>query len=85
MTYNVPIFVQQGGSEMSLNAGASLNAVSGAVRIGNSPFYAGKAAPTFSASPGSVYIRSDGTNSNIYVNVASGAAGQSWQSACIVD
>lgn len=38
-----------------------------------------------SASPGAVFFRSDGANSNIYVNVSSGTAGSVWKSACIVD
>lgn len=83
MSYNTKIVREAGGSVLAINAGGSLNAVSGAIRIGNTPFYAGTDSPlnVVSASPGSVYFRSDGANSGIWINTSSGVAGQTWVSA----
>lgn len=39
--------------------------------------------PTTVASPGSLYLRSDGSMSNLYVNVGIGSAGSVWKSASI--
>lgn len=93
---NVPISRQQGGSELSVESGGSVNYATGArqdlqsgvTRLnGGAGIYFGTATPhnSLSASPGSLYVRSDGTNSNLYVNVASGVSGETWKSACIVD
>lgn len=81
MSYNTKIVREAGGSVLAVNPGGSLNAVSGGIRVGSVPLYTGVAAPTFSASPGSVYFRSDGANSGIWINTSSGVAGQTWVSA----
>ncbi len=38
-----------------------------------------------SAAPGSIFLRIDGSMSNLYVNVSTGTAGSVWRSACIVN
>lgn len=42
-------------------------------------FGTGRNAPTHSASGGSLYLRSDGSMSNVYYNIADGAAGSVWR------
>jgi len=42
---------------------------------------AGRNAPVHSASPGSLYVRSDGSVSNWYYNISSGTTGSVWRAA----
>lgn len=92
MSYNTKIVREQGGSVLAVNAGGSVNYAAGArqdwqsgvIRLNGGPgIYFGTATPlnAISASPGSVYIRSDGANSGIWINTSSGVAGQTWVSA----
>ena len=39
--------------------------------------------PVVGAVPGSIYLRSDGSVSNMYVNVSTGAAGSVWTATCV--
>jgi hypothetical protein len=74
--------VQAGGS-LTVNQGASdtstfrLNASPNTISIF---FNAGRDVPTYSASPGSIYFRSDGSVSGMYWNISSGA-GSVWRLA----
>ena len=80
------IIREQGASVMTFKSGASLNFESGAAfKIGNANQYSGTAIPVFSASPGAVYWRSDGSASNMFINVSSGTTGSVWKSASIFD
>lgn len=44
-------------------------------------FGIGREAPTHTASPGSVHVRSDGSMSNWYYNISSGTTGSVWRAA----
>lgn len=44
-------------------------------------FNIGRDAPAYSASPGAVYFRSDGSMSAFYFNISSGTTGSVWRSA----
>jgi hypothetical protein len=85
MSYSTKIIREQGGSVLTLNSGASLVAAAGAkVNLGDTQLLFGTGnAPTVSASPGSVYFRSDGSVSNIYINVSTGTTGSVWKGASI--
>jgi adhesin HecA-like repeat protein len=83
--------VQSGGIE-TFQAGASLTINHGASdtslwRLNASPnlvsifFNAGRDVPTYSASPGALYFRSDGSVSAMYWNISSGTTGSVWRSA----
>ena len=39
--------------------------------------------PTESAVPGSIFLRSDGSVSNVYINTSTGAAGSVWSATCV--
>jgi hypothetical protein len=76
----------------AFNASGSITVVvgAGALFIGNAQALygassTGPAGLPVSASPGSIFFRSDGSVSNIYINVSTGTAGSVWKSACIVD
>jgi len=82
---------QQGGSELSVRSGGSINVESGgrfslnsgAAKIGGVSIFSGRNSPhnTLAGSPGDVFFRSDGSVSNLYVNIGSGVTAQSWASA----
>lgn len=89
MSTNAKIIKEQGGSVLNVASGGSLNVQSGgAFFIGNVQFISaasneGPGGLPVSASPGAIFIRSDGSVSNLYVNVSSGTAGSVWKSASI--
>ena len=94
MGYNSLVLNEQGGSVLRVDSSGKINAKSGAsivVDTGGAFFLGGmqlmfavtSSPPTVSASPGSVFFRSDGSASNYYVNVSTGTAGSVWKSASI--
>ncbi len=81
------INIQTGGT-LSASAAtitaASLNITSGGpIFMGNLEFFAAASNgnPTATASPGSIFIRSDGSRSGLYVNVSDGVSGSVWKTA----
>jgi hypothetical protein len=76
---------QFGGSELSVRSGGSINVESGGgFFLGNTQVLFGSTVPTVSASPGSLYIYTNGSASNWYINTSDGgAAGSAWSSGCI--
>jgi hypothetical protein len=92
MTYNSLIHREQGGSVMNIGSTASLNIQSGGslnvqpsgkFTLQNLDFSTGRNLPTYSASPGSLYLRTDGSVSGLYVNKSSGTAGSVWGAASV--
>jgi hypothetical protein len=95
--YNSLILNEQGGSVLRADSGGKINVKSGAsivIDTGGAFFLGGAqfifaasaegpAGLPVSASPGSVFFRSDGSASNFYINVSTGAAGSVWKSASI--
>ena len=70
----------------AVSSGGSITvADGGGFSIGNVGISTGKNAPAAAASPGAVYIRTDGSMSNLYINISSGTTGSVWRSACIVN
>lgn len=67
---------EQGASVMRFSTGASLF-------LGNVHLGFGPEKPSHSTSPGAVYFRSDGSASNMYINVSTGTTGSVWKSASI--
>lgn len=67
---------EQGASVMRFYTGASFF-------LGNTHLGFGSDLPVYSASPGAVYFRSDGSASNMYVNVSTGTTGSVWKGASI--
>lgn len=81
---NTAIYKEQGGSVQRIGSGGSLNVESGGrVALGNTTFHFGQDVPVFSASPGAVYFRSDGSAAGIYVNTSTGNSGSVWASASL--
>lgn len=77
--------ITQGGTT-TYSAGASVTVATGAnFNFNGVEILSGRNAPTGAASPGSVYLRTDGSVSNVYVNVSDGTSGSVWKSACIVN
>ena len=71
---------------LAISSGGSVTvADGGGFSIGNVGFSTGKNAPAATASPGAVYVRTDGSMSNFYINISSGTTGSIWRSACIVN
>jgi hypothetical protein len=92
MTYNTKVILEQGGSVLRVddtgkiaNAG-SLNQT-GAMFLGDVQFLSATSIgnPTVTAAPGSIFLRVDGSMSNLYVNISDGTAGSVWRGACVVD
>ena len=93
MSYDTQIVREQGGSVLRIDSqgkvnylsGGSLQVDSGAdFSLGNTRFLFGSdTPPTVSASPGAIYFASDGSASNLYVNVSSGTTGSVWKGASI--
>ena len=76
------VTVQSGGCLTNNVSGAEAQTVT---IIGTSGLKAtlsiGRIAPVHSASPGSLYVRSDGSMSNWYYNIADGTTGSVWRAA----
>lgn len=79
---NTKIYREQGGSVMRVgSSGSVVLEAGGQLKLGNTTLHFGTGLPTFSASPGAVYFRSDGSISGIYSNRSTGTAGSVWKSA----
>lgn len=91
MSYNTRVIREPGGSKLRVASGGSYEVESGgqatfadgAIKLGNTVINFGTDIPTATASPGAVYFRSDGSISNIYVNVSDGATGSVWKGASL--
>ena len=91
MSYNTRIIREPGGSKIRVASGGSYQVESGgradfadgATTYGNTVINFGEDIPTAIASPGAVYLRSDGSISNIYLNVSDGSAGSVWKGASL--
>lgn len=91
MSYNTRVIREPGGSKLRVASGGSYEAESGAeakfadatAKFGNTVIRFGADIPTLTASPGAVYFRSDGSISNIYINVSDGATGSVWKGASL--
>ena len=69
---------------VSYSAGASVTVATGAnFNFNGVEILTGRNAPAATASPGSLYLRSDGSMSKPYVNVSSGVSGSIWKGASI--
>lgn len=81
--------VNLGAGTLPIASGGSLTvATGGAVFLGNVQllFAASNSPPgglPVSASPGSIFFRSDGSMSRLYINTSSGTAGSVWTAACV--
>jgi hypothetical protein len=86
MSYNSKIYTEQGGSVLRVESGGSVY-ITGPLTLSDgtySPsFSVGRNVPAHSASPGSLYIRSDGSVSGLYVNKSSGTTGSVWGAASV--
>ena len=87
--YNSKIYHEQGGSVLVVGSGGSLNIEAGGVlTIGSAQIMwaastTGPAGGPVNALPGSIFIRSDGSVTGLYVNVGVNGAGSVWASACL--
>lgn len=84
--YNAKVLHEQGGSVLRVDSGGSINIqAGGGFFLGNNQVLFGTIddPPTVSASPGSIFVRSDGSASNFYVNTSDGTAGSVWAPASI--
>ena len=90
ITFGQASQTQVAGGAILLATGASMNVNvttndQGTFRItdGTLSGYVGigRNAPTHTASPGSLSIRSDGSMSNLYYNISSGTTGSVWRAA----
>jgi len=87
----------QSGANLDVNAGAKVNVVAGGslaidgggvLTIGSAQIMwaastTGPAGGPVNALPGSIFIRSDGSVTGLYLNVGVNGAGSVWASACI--
>jgi len=78
------------GGNLSVNSGASLTVDSGGafllgsnIQIMFAASTTGPAGLPVVALPGSIFIRSDGSVSNMYINVGVAGAGSVWTATCV--
>jgi hypothetical protein len=107
MTYNSKIYHQQGGSELTVAAGGSINVADGGrinttgiLNLQDQGAYSelmlgsgmkiiwatcsvGPTGLPVNALPGSIFIRSDGSVSQIYINTGVNNAGSVWSATCV--
>ena len=84
MTYNAKVLHEQGGSVLRVDSGGSINVLAGGgLFLGDVQFLSATIIdpPAVSAAPGSIFLRTDGSASNFYVNTSDGTAGSVWASA----
>ena len=84
--YNAKVLHEQGGSVLRVDSGGSINVqAGGGFFLGNNQILFGTLIdhPAVSAKPGSIFLRTDGSASNFYVNTSDGTAGSVWASASI--
>ena len=72
---------ESGGSTTFANASNSAQTISFTDGTLTPTLSIGRNAPDFNASPGAVYIRSDGSMSNWYYNISTGVNGSVWRAA----
>lgn len=75
------VTVQSGGCATFNLSGAGAQTVAFSDGTLTPTISVGRNVPTHTTSPGSLYIRSDGSVSNWYYNISSGATGSVWRAA----
>ena len=84
--YNAKVLHEQGGSVLRVDSGGSINVLAGGgFFFGDAQLLFGTIIdpPAVEAAPGSIFIRTDGSASNMYMNISDGTAGSVWTGACI--
>lgn len=73
--------VFENGASFGIDSGASITvADGGAFKVGGITFRGGTEIPTYTASPGDVHFRSEGSVSLMYINRSDGVSGSVWHS-----
>jgi hypothetical protein len=67
------------GASIQIAAGPSVTVLSFVTGTSAPGIYAGKDLPSFKANMGSLYLRADGSMSNLYYNITQDAAGSVWR------